>query len=124
MPWKDPQKRRESDLRYRESTVGREKAAERQRRRRARLREEAFTAYGDTCACCHEGHLEFLTFDHIAEDGAAHRREVGQVYSILAVMQAQGWPPILQTLCWNCNWAKHRYGICPHQVEARVEVPT
>jgi hypothetical protein len=78
-----------------------------------RLRSEAIDAYGGQCACCGEAQIEFLQVDHIHDDGALHRRELG--YSeIYAWLRARSWPEGFQVLCANCNWAK-RFGACPHR---------
>ncbi len=79
-------------------------------------RAELLEAYGNRCVCCGETTPEFLTIDHIYNDGAAHRREIGKrscrLYSWL---KANGFPKDrFQLLCWNCNSAKGFYGECPH----------
>lgn len=52
--------------------------AERQSKqaRRRRLRAEVIAAYGGRCACCGEATPEFLSIDHVNNDGAQHRREI------------------------------------------------
>jgi hypothetical protein len=55
----------------------------------------------------------FLTIDHIDGGGSQHRREVGG--RIARWLIAQGLPDGFQTLCHNCNYAKYRLGVCPHQ---------
>ncbi len=42
-----------------------------------RRREKVFNHYGKKCACCGESIYEFLTIDHINNDGAKHKRERG-----------------------------------------------
>ena len=68
-------------------------------------------AYGGVCACCGEYRYEFLALDHVNNDGAAHRKEVGDVYKWAIKTK---FPPSLQLLCHNCNMAKAIYGHCPH----------
>lgn len=88
-----------------------EKARAVSRAKKVKLREQAFAAYGSECVCCGEGHRPFLTFDHINDDGAEHRRTLGTSSStVLRWARRNGWPPVLQVLCWNCNCAK---GACP-----------
>jgi hypothetical protein len=93
-------------------------------RYRIRLRLEVLEAYGNKCACCGEEHPDFLTIDHINNDGAAHRRElfgdsrgVGS-YEFYLWLKREGFPKDnFQCLCMNCNWAKGKYGVCPHQID-------
>jgi len=67
------------------------------------------------CACCGEAQLEFLTIDHIAGGGNKHRKAIGKNGA-----QFRKWlidnqfPDGYQVLCMNCNWAKGKYGKCPH----------
>lgn len=75
--------------------------------------------YGNKCACCGEIIYEFLTVDHINNDGAEHRRKLGNIGKSGRLFYdwiiKNNFPPIFQILCWNCNWAKWRYGTCPHK---------
>lgn len=84
-----------------------------------RLRDEALGAYGKQCACCGESEERFLTFDHINNDGAKHRREVfggRNGGNMLEWLRRNKYPPGFQTLCYNCNCGRYRNGgICPHQ---------
>lgn len=90
------------------------------RARRFRLKQEVLAHYGGQCACCAETTWEFLTLDHINEDGAAHRRELfgtqkagsSQMYRWA---KKNGYPAIFRVLCFNCNVTIFHYGTCPHQ---------
>lgn len=79
-----------------------------------RLRSEVMNAYGGPrCVCCGETLVEFLTLDHKDGGGNQHRKEVrNQVYRWLKL---RNFPPGFQVLCMNCNWAKGKYGECPHK---------
>ena len=73
------------------------------------------------CACCGEIIYEFLTIDHMNNDGAKHRREIGtdgnrggRIYNWLI---RNKFPKGFQVLCWNCNCAKGLYGECPHNLK-------
>ena len=67
------------------------------------------------CACCGETQREFLTIDHINENGAAHRKEVGKGKTIYKFIIKNNFPNDLQILCFNCNWGKYvNDGVCPH----------
>jgi hypothetical protein len=82
-------------------------------------------AYGGyKCACCGETEPKFLTIDHIFNNGAEHRRELGGVdgngkgYSnrVLVWAKQHGYPAGFQVLCMNCNFGKSvNGGICPHK---------
>jgi len=111
------------------------RCANRQKAKRVRLKLAAFAAYGGAkCACCGETIPDFLTIDHINNDGADHRRKVareagkyrrngtgwiapsnGQGVGIYAWLKRHKYPPGFQVLCMNCNFAKGRYGECPHK---------
>jgi hypothetical protein len=76
-----------------------------------------FENYGGAfCACCGEDEYVFLTIDHIENNGAQHKREIGGSGNILYrwIIQA-GFPSGFQVLCWNCNEAKRFLGRCPHR---------
>lgn len=87
-----------------------------QRERHAALREEARVAYGSKCNCCGEREPIFLDLDHVYNDGAAHRKELGNGTLVMLALKAQGWPKDrYQLLCCNCNQGKARNGgVCPH----------
>ena len=65
-----------------------------------------FNLYGHRCVICGEEHEEFLTLDHINDDGyknGGHRgkeeyRKAGKTFS----------PDKYQVLCYNCNMSKNR----------------
>jgi hypothetical protein len=76
-----------------------------------RARKEVFDYYGRVCKCCGENREEFLTIDHINNDG---KKDRSNFYKKIVKL---GFPDDLQTLCWNCIHAKHIYGVCPHVKE-------
>jgi len=84
-----------------------------------KLKLEVFEAYGGSkCQCCGEHHVEFLSIDHIAGGGRAHRREVFGVENeggnLYAWLKRQGYPEGYRVLCMNCNCAYGHHGYCPH----------
>lgn len=81
-------------------------------RKMKKVRRDVFNHYGWECVCCGENNPSFLTLDHINNDGKAHRAITRNVYSDL---RKRGYPPVVQSMCWNCNMAKQIYGTCPHQ---------
>lgn len=75
---------------------------------------------GVRCACCKTDLLDFLTIDHIEEDGARHRRGIrgagcgGGVHFYRWLIR-NGYPKGFQVLCFNCNVSKHlNGGKCAH----------
>lgn len=83
---------------------------------RKRVRLEALEHYGGECACCKESHTEFLCFDHINNDGAAHRKQMPD-RSIAPWLRRNNYPEGFRVLCHNCNMARGIYGYCPHKQE-------
>ena|SRR5688572_18963266 len=114
----DPRPALERGRRYRRlnETAVYEYNAAWQRKRNASLRAEMLTAYGGACSCCGERQPLFLDLDHVNNDGAEHRREVGNNTQVMLQLKAQGWPKVrVQLLCCNCNQGKARNGgVCPH----------
>jgi len=83
-----------------------------------KLRMEIISHYGGHCACCGEDQIDFLTIDHINNDGAKARREgiykTGSRFYIW--IKKSGFPEDLQVLCRNCNWSKFSNGgHCVHE---------
>jgi len=88
-----------------------------QSQRHRELKHDTIIAYGGRCACCGESEPAFLDIDHINNDGAEHRKEVGNTTRLMLWLKRDGWPKDrVQLLCCNCNQGKARNGgICPHQ---------
>lgn len=91
------------------------------------LRHEVIMAYGGyVCACCGETEPMFLSIDHVNNDGAAHRRELGECDDngkglsggrTWKWLRDNNYPDGFQVLCMNCNHGKARNnGICPHKL--------
>jgi hypothetical protein len=79
-----------------------------------KLRTEVLESYGNCCVCCNEKEPMFLSVDHIYNDGAKHRQEIGNF--LYRWLKKNGFPKDrFQLLCHNCNFAKGIYGHCPHQ---------
>lgn len=96
--------------------------------------------YGGKCVCCGESTAQFLTLDHVRDDGqregiggATGRKAAAALQEIgaSALLRLAGWhhyrklheiytkygtlPNDLQLLCWNCQWGKRLGGgFCPH----------
>jgi hypothetical protein len=89
-------------------------------RRRARQRNRTFRAnllarYGNVCRCCRERTFEFLTIDHVENDGHIERRRLAPSAFYRRLFANPVDRRRYQILCWNCNLAKAHYGTCPHQ---------
>jgi hypothetical protein len=95
----------------------------RRRQQLRELREEVIAHYGGRCTCCGETTYEFLTLDHVNNDGGKQRELLRQMlgrgtqfsYSSANLAKKLDYPDYFQILCWNCNCAKAHHGICPHQ---------
>ena len=87
---------------------------------RYRVRAEMIAAYGGRCVCCGETEPKFLAIDHINNNGAEDRRNLGILggHQMVAHLKKLGYPKDeYQLLCHNCNCAKGWYGACPHTEE-------
>src|SRR3990167_2782356 len=115
--WKSENKERhlESSRRY-----SREHATEISEKRKAQrriLKQKVINGYGGKCECCNESILEFLTLDHINDDGAEHRRKLRSRQSrrLYDDIIWRNFPSGFRVLCFNCNSARGFYGYCPHK---------
>ena len=110
-------------------------ASERKRGREywQKLRHEVIMAYGGyKCSCCGETEPRFLSVDHVFNDGAKHRRELGYKGNgkggssrTLKWLKDHGFPSGFQVLCMNCNFGKARNGgVCPHKTPQANRVKT
>ena len=87
------------------------------KRYRDRVRDECIEAYGGECACCGDGHKEFLSMDHIKGGGTKHRRILNGV-NFWWWLKKHGFPrDDYRLLCMNCNFALGKFGYCPHERE-------
>jgi hypothetical protein len=93
---------------------------EKARDRNKKIKLDVLKAYGNQCVCCGEKQYEFLSLDHINNDGAAHRIQTKRT-NIYRWAKASNYPDTIQLMCFNCNLSKGFFGICPHQL--RVENP-
>ena len=88
-----------------------------------RLINDIIDGYGGKCACCDETRREYLSIDHKNGSGRKYTREMGswgtQFYRWL---RRNNYPEGFQVLCFNCNYGKRDYGICPHDKQAFKEV--
>jgi hypothetical protein len=96
---------------------------EQHRIEKAQLKYTVMQHYGSKCVCCNENDMTVLNIDHINEDGAEHRRLLTNGINSAGArgtafyrwLRRQGYPQSnYQVLCFNCNFAKHFLGMCPH----------
>jgi hypothetical protein len=92
----------------------------RQQRRNERRRRAVIMHYGGKCACCGESTFEFLEIDHVNNDGAAHRKEIGKSNTYKWLINNK-YPSGFRVLCSNCNHARGRYSYCPHELKRAKE---
>lgn len=79
----------------------------------ARLRLEMLNAFGRKCSCCGEEHPFLLTLEHVL--GRDKGRPLNTYREILRAKRS-GWDRSkYQCLCMSCNFAKGKYGQCPHR---------
>ena len=106
--------------RYYSDPTHKEKAAKRSKAFRGRTKAETFIMYGGHfCQCCGEQEFNFLSLDHIANNGAAERKELGYSgtgHAFYRRLKKLGFPSGYQVLCMNCNFGKRMNGgVCPHK---------
>ncbi len=68
------------------------------------LKLKAYQHYNNCCNNCKCNKLQFLTIDHINNDGAIHRKKIKNIY---AWLNANYYPNNFQLLCFNCNYLKY-----------------
>lgn len=85
------------------------------RLRARRLFDRILQYYGERCACCGETEKVFLTIDHIKGGGNQHRKIVKNGDKFHHWLIRNNFPAGFQVLCFNCNCAKSRVGVCPHR---------
>lgn len=126
MPYKDPKSpkalasSRKAALKYYHNN--KEKQRLKNKKYRERIKRECIEHYGGTppkCACCGEDEYEFLTIDHIFNDGTAERKKfTNGGHHNYRFIKNNNFPERYQILCYNCNCARGKRnndGICPHK---------
>ena len=87
------------------------KSLERQRRWYDALKMEVLTHYSSdnspSCIICGEDRLPCLSIDHINNDGAKHRKEIGSSgKNFYKWLKERNYPEGYQVLCMNCQFLK------------------
>jgi hypothetical protein len=84
------------------------------------LKQKILDNYGSKCACCSIDVWQFLTIDHVNNDGAEERKKL-QRTSIYGFLVKNNYPKDrYQILCMNCNYCKGHNGICAHKLKANI----
>ena len=95
------------------------------RKYRSDLRMETISHYSNgtmKCSCCGESIYDFLTIDHINNDGFIDRKNYSTPNGFYLSLKNKNYPPGYQVLCYNCNMGRERNaGICPHHGKATEE---
>lgn len=86
------------------------------RRDAFRLKCIDYYSHGEnSCACCGENLLEFLSIDHINGGGGKERKNIRRSgVGIATWLVKNNFPPGYRILCHNCNASLGYYGYCPH----------
>lgn len=96
--------------------------------RKKELKSRIQAAYGGCCVCCGETCSSMLTIDHVKNDGAEHRRQMGSAsnYALYKFLIEHGFPKDnFRLLCFNCNIGRFiNKGRCPHEDAVLALVPT
>lgn len=79
------------------------------------LRDAIIANYGNKCSNCGEADRNVLQLDHVNNDGAAHRRQLGDKAKVWRWARKNGYPSTLQLLCANCHAAKTITGDCGYR---------
>lgn len=82
-----------------------------------KLKSATIKAYGNKCACCAENTIDFLTIDHINNDGHIERKNNKSLggTKFYRILKKNNWPPGYRVLCFNCNSGRSiNHGVCPH----------
>lgn len=112
------ERRRISRLKFKERHKNRLRKA--QKKYRNKLKMEVLAYYSingiPACVCCSEQRLIFLNIDHINGGGYKQRMKLkthgGQ--NFYNWIKKNKFPPGFRVLCFNCNFAIHHLGRCPH----------
>ena len=75
----------------------------------SKFKELALTHYGKggyACVVCGESRPACLSIDHINNNGAEHRRQVGSGVHFYRWLEKSDYPEGHQTLCMNCQFIK------------------
>jgi hypothetical protein len=86
------------------------------------LRAEFLKAFGGKCGCCGQDHPYFLTLEHIyGYEAKLRSRKTHGLHGYIIARREKWDKNKYECLCMNCNFAKGRYGQCPHRSGVTAE---
>lgn len=101
----------------------RDKHNEYRKEYRQKVKATVVASYGGKCYCCGETNLDFLTIDHVNNDGAERKRKTSTEKTIFQHLYKREVDlDVYRVACFNCNCGRVRNnGVCPHSKAAQVE---
>lgn len=104
---------------YTRSTASVIAGLERTRKYRIEKRNEALMGLGNKCEHCGERRREFLSIDHVNDDGYIERKD--SKYELPMLVIKSGFDKSkYQILCYNCNMSKAHYKRNPILIEREL----
>lgn len=84
------------------------------------IKERIVKEYGGKCECCNIDIWQFLTIDHINNDGAEHRLIINKTgIPFYKWLKKEGFPKSnYRLLCNNCNSSYGHNGFCHHSLNS------
>lgn len=94
-----------------------QKIKDRERNRQLKIMVIYYYSNGNMkCSCCGESYIEFLTIEHIHGGGKKHQQIVNRFGNgYYRWLIENNFPNGIDVMCMNCNWAKGKFGKCPHK---------
>lgn len=85
----------------------------RHKRNYDKLKRIIFKEYGEKCSCCGINDINMLTIEHVNNNGAIERKEIGAGHAFFLWLRRNNYPKEgYDVLCYNCNIARYRHGCC------------
>lgn len=106
---------------YRKNNIiYKQKSNKRNRERGQELKLIVYNHYNNKCQCCGESVEDFLTIDHINNDGNQQRLKINSGLPFYKWIIKNNFPDDLRILCFNCNYGrkKNKGKLCPHRVRS------
>lgn len=118
----NPEHMRQISYRYR--MRNKEAYREQNARYRLKLKTVVLSHYGHgmpRCYCCGELNIEFLTLDHMDNDGKVDRLTTGGGHAAYRWLKSNSFPDRnFKIACFNCNAARYFYKKCPHRTQMAI----
>lgn len=108
---------KESRIKH-DSKQRRENRNKKNKERDFKIKLDVIKNYGGSCVCCGIIHPDFLTIDHINNNGYIDRKENNRSGDkMYKWLKKNNYPKDnYQLLCYNCNLSKAHVGYCPHNI--------